>query len=376
MPLVKFRLAVNGNARDDADLRRLLCVNALPGDIHLSYEREPSFWAAAGIEGPLHQTMIVRTQDGRAVGMGSRSVRMLYVNGEAASVGYMSQMRVDPTFPWGVALPKVLAQGWRFFRQLHRDGLTPYYLVSLVAGDSVGFRMMTLGLPGWPALHAAGGLLTFGLYVRRARAVPRLASGMKLRRATEDDRAAIHECLTRNLRRRQFAPVWEASALGDPVWTPDLSLADFWVVERASQVVGTLARWNQQRFKQTVARGYDEPWAQTRPYINLIARLGFAPHLPAIGEAVRHSFASHLAVDDDDPQVAAALLAAVYNSAVQAGDGYLMVGLDSEHPLTKLMRSYRREVNATQLFLATWGDEAALARRVEGGQMGAEIALL
>jgi hypothetical protein len=148
------------------------------------------------------------------------------------------------------------------------------------------------------------------------------------------------------------------------------------VVERASQVVGTVARWNQQRFKQTVARGYDEVWRRARPYINLIARFGFAPHLPAIGEAVRHSFASHWAVDDDDPLVAAALLAAVYNSAVQAGDHYLMVGLDSEHPLTKLMRSYRLVVYATQLFLATWGDEVALARGMDGRQMGAEIALL
>jgi hypothetical protein len=292
------------------------------------------------------------------------------------AVGYMSQMRVDPSFAWGIALPKALAQGWQFFRQLHQDGLTPYYLVSLVAGKSVGWRMMTLGLPEWPTLHAVGGLLTYAIHVRRARAIPRLGGGLLLRRATEHDRAAIGECLSRNGRRRQFTPVWEAGALGDPTVTPDLSLADFWLVERASQVVGTAARWNQQRFKQSVVRGYEEPWLRMRPYINIAARLGLAPHLPAVGEPVRNSFASHFAVDNDDPEVAAALLAALYNSAVEAGDDYFMLGLDTDHPFTKLVRRYRRVVYATQLFLAGWGDEVEQARTLDGRQMGAEIALL
>jgi hypothetical protein len=141
-------------------------------------------------------------------------------------------------------------------------------------------------------------------------------------------------------------------------------------------VVGTLARWNQQKFKQSVVRGYDEPWLRMRTFVNTIAWFGFAPHLPAIGEQVHHSFASHLAVDNDDPQVASVLIAAVFNSALVAGDDYLMLGMDSEHSFSLLVRRYRRVVYATQLFLATWGDEVEVARAVEKRQMGAEIALL
>jgi hypothetical protein len=342
----------------------------------LSYEREPSFWAAAAIEGPDHQTLIARSKDGRAVGMGSRSVRSLYVNGEPTTVGYMSQMRVDPRFAWGAALPKVLAQGWRFYRQLHEDGRVPYYLVSLVANDGVAFRMMTLGLPDWPVLHTVGGLLTYGLYVRRTRPVPSLPHKTVLRRATPDDRDAIAACLARNGCRRQLTPVWEACALGNANQTPELHLGDFWLVERGSQVVGTLARWNQRRLKQTVVRGYGQPWLKVRSLVNAAARVGLAPRLPAVGEPVRHAYASHFAVDNDDADVAAALLAAVYGDAVQAGDDYLMLGLDTEHPWTRLVRRYRRVVYATQLFLATWDEEIQMARLLDRRQMGAEIAVL
>jgi hypothetical protein len=374
MPPFNFRLAVAGDAQDDAALRHLLRVNALPGEIRLSYEREPSYWAGTGLEGPTHQTMIVQDGAGRAVGMGSRAVRHLYVNGEAQAVGYLSQMRVDPTYAWGIALPRALTAGWRFMCELHGDGRTPYYLVSLVAGESVAFRMMTLGLPDWPKLRAVGGLLTYALSVRRVRALPHLGGGMQLRRAQSDDRAAIAACLMRNGHRRHFTPVWEADELGDPAHTPDLLLENFWVVEHGAQVVGTVARWDQSRFKQQRVAGYDERWLGVRRWVNWAARLGLAPHLPAVGERIRLAFASHLAVDNDDLQVGAALLTAVYNDAVGAGDAYLMVGLDSEHPLTKTVRRYRRLVYATQLFVATWGDEQPPT--LNGRQMGADIAIL
>ena len=373
MPLVEFELAT---AADDADLRRLLRVNPLPGEIGLSYEREPSYWAASTIDGPLHQTLVARSRDGRVVGMGSRTLRELYVNGKATAVGYMSQMRVDPNFAWGAALPKVLAQGWRFYRQLHQDGCTPYYLVSLVMGDSVAGRMMNAGLPDWPTLTSVGRLQTYALHTRRTRPLPRLAHDLCLRRATPEDAHALADCLTRNHCRHQFAPVWTPEKLAVLIQMADLDWHDFWLVERGMQVVGTLARWNQRRLKQSVVRGYAGVLRWARPWVNVAARLGLAPRLPSIGEQVRHAFASHFAVDNDDPDVAAALLAAVYNDAVAAGDDYLMLGLDSNHSLNAIVRPYRHVVYGTQLCLAAWGADVELARQVEGGQMGVEIALL
>jgi hypothetical protein len=43
---------------DDAALRQLLRDNPMPGNISLSYEREPSYFLAARVDGPLSQTII------------------------------------------------------------------------------------------------------------------------------------------------------------------------------------------------------------------------------------------------------------------------------------------------------------------------------
>src|SRR5690606_20513587 len=104
--------------------------------------------------------------------------------------------------------------------------------------------------------------------------------------------------------------------------------------------------------------------------INVHARLRGAPPLPPVGERVRHTFLSCLAVEAGDPalerQVSAALVAAVYNAASAAGDHYLMVGLAEGDPLTEhLTRTYRPILLPSRLYLAHWEDGASAAAVVD-----------
>jgi hypothetical protein len=47
-------------AADDERVRRLLREHALPGDVALTFEREPDSTIAAAIEGDVHQTIVAR----------------------------------------------------------------------------------------------------------------------------------------------------------------------------------------------------------------------------------------------------------------------------------------------------------------------------
>src|SRR5262245_30508944 len=84
MSFAECRLAVPA---DDPALRRLLRENPFEGSISLSFEREPDYFKAASVEGPFHQTMVVfESGTGEIMGMGDRSVRPLWVNGEVREV--------------------------------------------------------------------------------------------------------------------------------------------------------------------------------------------------------------------------------------------------------------------------------------------------
>jgi len=64
---VRFSLAT---AEDDADVRRLLRENPMPGRVSISLEREPDAGLAATAEGELHRTIIARDAvDGRMIAL-------------------------------------------------------------------------------------------------------------------------------------------------------------------------------------------------------------------------------------------------------------------------------------------------------------------
>src|SRR5437763_13525040 len=88
MTQYRFDLAA---AADDGDLRRVLAETPMPGRIAVSFRREPSYFAAAVVDGRFRQVIAARDRDdARIVGFGARSVGERYVNGRPTPVGYLS----------------------------------------------------------------------------------------------------------------------------------------------------------------------------------------------------------------------------------------------------------------------------------------------
>src|SRR5512133_735822 len=104
---------------DDAALRRLLRENPMPGSISVTMEREPSYFRAAGVEGPFHQVAVGRYEEtGEVVGMGTRSIRPVYLNGEVRNVGYLGQLRVFRGAGSRALVGRGLARGFEFMKRL------------------------------------------------------------------------------------------------------------------------------------------------------------------------------------------------------------------------------------------------------------------
>jgi len=271
----------------------------------------------------------------------------------------------------------VIRQGFAFYQTLHADGRTPFYLLSVIAENQSAQRLLTAGLPQFPTLRPYTRLNTFAIYTARTKPAVPLPAGTQIVRGTAALLPDMVACLQRYGARHQFTPVWNTATLCQPASTPDLKPEDFFVALRGSQVIGCLARWDQRRVKQTVVRGYSKLLARWRWWMNASAALGYWPRLPPINTPIQHSFASHLAVDDDDPLIFAALLRLVYNQAVEEGASYMTIGFSAQHPFgAVIQRSYRHLVYASDLYLATWGENLAELDAVDKRLPGLEIAVL
>ena len=72
---------------DDAAIRRLLADNPVPGDVTLTYRREPSYFAGCPVMGDTQILVARHRPTGRLAGLATRSIRTHFSPGFAPGIG-------------------------------------------------------------------------------------------------------------------------------------------------------------------------------------------------------------------------------------------------------------------------------------------------
>ena len=91
MTRYQFELATPA---DDQAIRRVMAETPMIGSVTVSFQREPSFFEANDVLGRDWQAVVCRdTKQDEIVGVATRSVRPLYVNGIPRRIGYLSGLR-------------------------------------------------------------------------------------------------------------------------------------------------------------------------------------------------------------------------------------------------------------------------------------------
>jgi len=354
MSRFQFELA---QPADDAELRRILAATPMPGRIVVSLRREPSWFAAAVVDGHFRQVVTCRDLATRQlVGFGCRSVRRLHVNGRPADVGYLSSLRA---LPEGRNLGLV-ARGYAFLRQLHQDGRAAFYLTTIAEGNDTALKVLTSRRAGLPSYHFAGRYHTRALLLPRRPREPTTPAGVRIRSATVNDLPAVLDFLATEGTRRQFFPLYQhddfLSAEGR---LRGLELDRLMIAERRGHLVGMLAGWDQHAFRQSVVHGYSGWIRGLRPLYNVGQHLRGLPGLPAPGQPLHCLTAALTLVADDDPNVFAALIAALSQRSAGGRWSHLLLGLHESDPLLSAARRFEAARYTTLLYLVGWQDSDA-----------------
>jgi hypothetical protein len=359
---------------NDRQLRELLRASPTDGRIQLTFQREPNYFAAVPTLGPFCQTLICREMESQAiVAVASRSIRDVFVNGQPQAIGYLGMLRIIK----GHQNSSVLARGYRFLRQLHRDDRTPMYYTTIADGNQRAINTLTSGRAGLPAYHPAGvyHTLAIGLSTRAARAESidrwKPANGLEIRRATDEDLSTIVDYVNRVGSSYQFFPVcresdFSAEAGANPgACFNGLSASDFFIALRDGQLVGTIGAWDQHAIRQTVVHGYSAALKFSRPLYNVVARLRGRSRLPLPGQPFRYLIATLTAIERNDPFVFRSLINAL-NDYYSGGDyDFLMMGLHETNPLLETVGSRATLQYKTQVYHVCWPDGESFRRSLD-----------
>jgi hypothetical protein len=354
MSRFQFELAT---PTDDGDLRRILALTPMPGRIAVSLRREPSWFAGAVVDGFFRQVVACRNLDtGRVVGFGCRSIRRLYVNGRSADVGYLSSLRLLPEYR-NLGL---IARGYDFFRRLHEDGRVTFYLTTIAEGNNAAMNLLTSGRVRLPAYHFAGRYHTIALALTRRKLRHDNPAGVTLRPACADDLPAILEFLATEGPQRQFFPHYELDHfLCAEGALRGLQMGGVIVARRGDRLLGLLAEWDQQTYRQSMVDGYSGWVGRLRPFYSGWQRLRGLSGLPPPGQPLRCLNIAFPLVADNDLEVFAALIGELRRRHAGGSWSHLLIGLHETDPLLSVAQRFAAKKYTTFLYLVGWEDSDA-----------------
>ncbi|MCA9214277.1 MAG: hypothetical protein KDB27_14495 [Planctomycetales bacterium] len=352
MARYRFELATQA---DDAELRTVLASTPMPGRISVTLRCEPSFFDAARVLGNQQQVIACRdVESGQIVGFGCRSIQSRYVNGRSRPIGYLNSLRLlEPHRRRGL-----VARGYRLFADLHKhDRSTELYLTTIAQGNDVATKTLTSERAGLPRYRPAGTYHTLVVPVR-GRTYSSSSDTASIRPATANDLPEVLGFLEREGPKRQFFPAYSANDFFHASATfRDLEPGELMLAFDNGQLVGTMASWNQSRFRQFVVNDYAAAIRWLRPLANSWFGLQGMPKLPRRGEAFRYAMAAIPVVANDSAPVFEALLDATLQRLRQTETDYLLVGMHECDPLLTMAMRRKATEYLTNLYLVSWPDE-------------------
>jgi hypothetical protein len=357
----RFEFALAGPA-DDAELRQRMAEDWMEGDIAISFRREPSYFAGCRIQGDSGQ--VVKCTDnhsGRIVGMGSRLVSSVHINGRPRRVGYLADLRAMREHRHGT----LLARGYRFLRDLHRSDPLPFYLTIIFNSNAAALQSLVGERAGLPHYGAMGRILTPAIHLDFARPALKF-DGVEFGRATAAEMPQIRDFLRQQAATRQFSPAYAEADFGADGKLAALKAGDFFVARTGGRIgarngggriVACVAAWDQSALRQTHIERYSLPLRLTRPFYNLASVLSPLKPLPAPGARLPLVYLCCIAVQDNDVRLFRALLRHAYNELRTGPWHYAIAGLHEHDPLAQVLAEYRQIAAAGHLFVVHYPED-------------------
>lgn len=354
---VFFELAKNV---DNQKLLKLMAEMPMPGPIQVAYRREPDFFDALRVEGRINQTVIGRdSETGEIAGMGTRSIKPMYVNGIEMKMGYLSGLRVREKYRMNI----YLARGYQMIKKLHEDGETLLYLSTMLNDNSIAMKL-TAGRSRLPAYHDIGQFKSMPISLSQSIRCRRL-DNLSIRSAKEDDVPLIVSFLNDQGKRRQFFPVYSQSDfLNSKGLLSGIELNDILMAFSGNKLVGIVAAWDQKKIRRNIITGYSRWVSLLRPLYNSFAGFAGYPVLPSTGSLLNCFYLSLICVQEDNSDIFMNLLCELIKRKREKYS-FMIAGMHEKDPLLSTFKKLKHLNYSSRMYVVCWPDGEKLFNELD-----------
>lgn len=322
---------------DDNAALCALCQIPMKGNIMLTFERSPDFFAGSKIQSEEIETYAcVRKASNKISGVFSVGKRRVFYKNEVREIRYLSDLRIHPEI-----------QGLRLVYEIGRfitdnNILADNVAQSIVfAENEVMLRLVEkLDRPAKKMLllkyFPAGNYISYMVKFSRQKEDDR---DIQIKKAGLLDIPQMQALVLKEGPRKEFFPYYDFNQLQNDYYA-GLSIDHFYLAYKNKELIGIAGIWDQHQIKQTRIYNYSIYYKLLRPFINIFAVLTGGFLLPAKGKVLRYLSIHSILIKNNNFNIFNCLLAAINNDYTNGKFNYFLVGLDEKDDLNKSLYNF------------------------------------
>jgi hypothetical protein len=344
---------------DDQAIRARFAQDWMPGNVSVTFRREPSFFASLKLFG--ESSDVIKCEDkksGTLIGFGTRYQRQFFYNGQIITGGYLADLRCEPTYR-GLGL---LARGYKFLYKLHTENPYQAYYSVIYDGNLSAERILTSGRAGLPQYLDRGLIKTPAIHLDFN--LPEIVlPGVTFRAARDSDIPHVIEFLHAEYVKKQFAPVYSMEQFKQ-LAKFGFKIEDLMLAEARGEIIGTAAAFSPAKFRQTHVERYSRKLSFIRPLYNAASCLTHLKPLPAVGAEIPYFYLIMPAAKENNAKIMDALLRQIYRRYREGPWHYFIPGFHEDDTFANCLKAYRQIAAAGRLYEIIYPGQS----RVDGNQ--------
>lgn len=341
---------------DDAALRQLIAVPMTTRGIMLSFQREPSYFAASQVIYKVNDHGVVEDpQTHDILGVYSNGYRPCYINGFKQDVRYACDLRIKRHARGRSILVNYI--GPHFCQNMVNPNFSQVIIFNdnhvaraAVQSSKMGMPryhddciIETLTLTGFKSRTKREAFIQQQLQRTQTAAID--PAQLTVRVATVQDIPAMNAFIVEMTQYYNYVLAYDFNELaaGD-AYFKNLNLDDFQLYWLGDKLVGMFGLWHQCGFKQSKIVDYGKLIALARPFYNIWARLTGAMVLPKRGESFQYHALHSLLCHPQQLDLHDQMLRDAYALSAQAGVASVSYTLAHQDPRQALNAFYKGEL--------------------------------
>ncbi|MBK7426551.1 MAG: hypothetical protein IPI60_05725 [Saprospiraceae bacterium] len=317
---------------------QLLCRIPVSGNIAISLEREPNYYAGVQIQCEEPEVFVVYDSAANLIwAVFNIGKRRVWHQNNVVSVRYLSDLRIHPAKQKGSLLLRISGHFCKLCSQENLPAQTIVFEDNDRMLHVVEKLKQMKGSSNLPFYHFAGKLIThlFGFkphYFDKG--------SYQVRRARTSDIASMQLFFNLESSKINYAPYYDFASLHAPYYS-GIQIEGYFLAFQNEQIVGICGTWNQISIKQTRIVSYSKLFRKMKPLYNMLARLTGWSKLPQEG-SVLHTLNLHcIFVSDRNPGIFQSILWQIATDFKHENYDYMMCSLSEGDPLIRVFDSVK-----------------------------------